>query len=123
MNINEIEYPVIKPGSEWCEEEKMAFLSVWHQWEKEAGKDLQKRTISMERLWGTEIPARMAIKYGKVRYTKDANGSPYRAQLGSIKAQASDYKWLREPSARPEEEKTDKEGPSGNITVYIYVYV
>jgi hypothetical protein len=65
----------------------------------------------------------MALKFGKIRYTKDANGSPYRCQLGYIKAQASDFKWLREPSAISEEEKAGKEGPSGNITVYIYVYI
>jgi hypothetical protein len=116
MTINGVVYEVIKAGSEWTEQEKMALIDISAEWHLECQKDLGKKTTSQIRLWCEIYPEKMALKFGKVRNTPDnyVSNSPYKSQLATIRSMVSDYKALKSPDA-PEEEQPNREGPSGNI--------
>lgn len=94
----------------------MALIDISAEWHLECQKDLGKKTTSQTRLWCEVYPERMARKFGKVRNTPDnnMNNSPYKSQLATIKCMVSDYKALKSPDG-PEEERSNREGPSGNI--------
>jgi hypothetical protein len=120
LEFNGVKYPVIPAGSVWSEDEKMAFVSVYADWELQKSASDVKRSMSQQRQWCLVIPGLMALKFGKIRHTPGGgedelglvSNSPYKSQLGNIKADVSDYKYLNTPDS-PEEERAAKEGPSG----------
>ena len=80
-------------------------------------KSQDKKLSQITKMWLVEIPALMAIDYGKVRLTpsNSMGSSRYKSKWQDIRKKISDYK-AAQPDGR-EEELPDVEGPDRKSVV------